>query len=89
MSLTSLGAVCNLDRESIAAGMKAIFIKFVSIILSPRLTMIYFSVRSKLLVVVNTASLICVSAISLPFPMVLSNSKTMLTTAHRMKFPLI
>ena len=29
VSLTSLGAVCSLDRESIAAGLKAIFVKFI------------------------------------------------------------
>ena len=29
VSLTSLGAVCSLDRESVAAGLKAIFVKFI------------------------------------------------------------
>ena len=29
VSLTSLGAVCSLDRESVAAGLKAVFVKFI------------------------------------------------------------
>ena len=29
VSLTSLGAVCGLDRESVAAALKAVFVKFI------------------------------------------------------------
>ena len=34
VSLTSIGAVCSLDRESAATGLKAIFSKFVSYIIT-------------------------------------------------------
>ena len=61
VSLTSIGAICSLDRESVATALKAIFCKFVSKT-EASLTLLSFSCRLRVVAVENSADLTCGSA---------------------------